>query len=632
MSLPKNLPLTASEGMSAEMCGIAGVVGVVNEKQIERCIEDLSKRGPDASGQLNFEEQTVTLIHTRLSILDLDHGHQPMKTKDGRYAITFNGEIYNHKALRKVLVSKGAEFQTRNSDTEVILEAFRYWGVKSFEKLDGMFAFGLLDRRDGKIYLVRDRMGQKPLFYTQNCGGLIFGSELTALKSLMNTQPVVKPLSLAKFAYYGFVPAPNSIYEGIFKLSPGAYLEFDIHRQNLGITKYFNFRLNSNFTGSLDEAIEEFDQLFKESISKTLAADVEVGILLSGGIDSSLITAFASVENQNLQSFNISFEEKTFDESSYATQVAKQYNVAHNTQKFELPPINSNSSNPFALIDEPIADPSLFPTYQVSNFASQHVKVVLGGDGADELFFGYSTFMLANKLALLDTARGKMGNKIAHVAAKVLPISPQNFSLDFKLRRLSRNSFADPALATAEFMSNFRISEINQIYGSNFRFEEVVSEALEISEDQSLSPVEKMGQYFSTVYLPNNILTKSDRASMLNGLEVRSPFLSNDLIGFACSLPLNFKVKNSNLKLLLRRAASKVLPATITNRSKKGFGIPLVPITRGLEVPKPLLFKQNRGVIAEMYEKNFNKTEDRRFEVFNTYALHASKVLQNQLK
>ena len=239
--------------------------------------------------------------------------------------------------------------------------------------------------------------------------------------------------------------------------------------------------------------------------------------------------------------------------------------------------------------------------------------------------------MLADKLALLDTVIGKMGNEIVHLVSKLLPISPQNFSLDFKLRRLSRNTFADPALATAEFMSNFRISEINRIYASNFSFEEVASEALEISEDQTLSPVEKMGLYFSTVYLPNNILTKSDRASMLNGLEIRSPFLSNELIDFASSLPSKFKVENSKLKLLLRGAASKVLSKTITNRPKKGFGIPLVPITRELKTPEKLLFNQNRDVIEDMYDKNLRKKEDRRFEVFNTYALHESKALKSQL-
>ena len=539
----------------------------------------LAHRGPDAAGLWNDDEERVFLGHRRLSIVDLADGAQPMSTADGSLVVTFNGEIYNHRALREELVARGHKFVTDHSDTEVLLHGYREWGEELPLRLNGMFAFALWDRAHQRLFCARDRFGEKPFFYAQRGDFFAFGSELTALEVLPQLELRRSPRAIQKYMAYGYFPAPLTIYEDVFKLPGGCALTFEVASQRCELKRYWSFKLEAFDDASPArerEWEEHLRELIERSVKLRLQADVPVGVFLSGGIDSSTVTALAARAGAKVRTFTIGFLEKTFDESQAARRVAQYVETEHAEKMFSIFDARELLDEVLAGLDEPLGDASLLPTSLLSGFAHKSVKVALGGDGADELFGGYDPFLALRNAAIYERMVPQRIHLAIRLLADRLPVSHANMSFDFKIKRTLRGLKIRPALRLPVWMSGFDPDEAAELFDDPLPLEELFSEAIDIwNECAGASVGDQTLQYFTRLYLQNDILVKTDRASMRHGLEVRSPFLDYDLVDFVRRLPYNCKVRGKTTKWLLKRAMAPLLPADIIHRRKKGFGVPI---------------------------------------------------------
>jgi asparagine synthase (glutamine-hydrolysing) len=376
------------------MCGIAGFVGDGDVKVLTRMIEKLRYRGPDDLGV--WHEGNIGLAHSRLSIIDLSkRGHQPMHSIDGKIIITFNGEIYNFRELKTKLEQKGKIFKSQ-SDTEVIIQLYEVYGEESFEKLEGMFAFGLYDKKEEKFMLVRDRMGEKPLYWTIENDTLIFASEVKAILEYSNSSKKINPQSIISYLSHDSVLTPKSIYSNINKLEPATYAVYK--NKKIRKNKYWNPPQKISNNKSFSEISESLDNALEKSVRDRLVADVPVGVFLSGGLDSSIIAYYATKNsNKPVHTFSLGFHEKSYDESKYARECANFLGTEHHEKIVSADEVRDALHTVVKKFDEPIADPAILPNYLLSSFAKERVKVALGGDGGDELFAGYQTFT-ADKL------------------------------------------------------------------------------------------------------------------------------------------------------------------------------------------------------------------------------------------
>jgi asparagine synthase (glutamine-hydrolysing) len=559
------------------MCGIAGFVGRGDRTQLGAMTARLAHRGPDAAGLWNDEEERIFLGHRRLSIVDLADGAQPMATPDGTLVVTFNGEIYNHRELRAELVARGHRFATDHSDTEVLLHGYREWGEELPLRLNGMFAFALWDRAHQRLFCARDRFGEKPFFYAQRGEFFAFGSELTALEALPQLNRSLSARSIQKYMAYGYVPAPLTIYEDMFKLPGGCALTFDVASESFAVKRYWSFKLEA-FEGAPREREweEQLRELIERSVKLRLQADVPVGVFLSGGIDSATVTAFAMRAGAKVKAFTIGFREKSFDESEFAQRVAEFLEADYAEKMFSIQEAQVRINEVIAGLDEPLGDASLMPTSLLSAFARQSVKVALGGDGADELFGGYDPFLALRKAAIYERMVPQRVHLAIRLLASGLPVSHANMSFDFKIKRTLRGLKIPPALRLPIWMAGFDPNEAEELFDAPLPIEELFSEAIELWDECAGASVgDQTLQFFTRLYLENDILVKTDRASMRHGLEVRSPFLDYDLVDFVRRLPYNCKVRGKTTKWLLKRAMAGLLPADILHRRKKGFGVPI---------------------------------------------------------
>ncbi len=566
------------------MCGIAGFVGEARGDApgvLDRMVASLHHRGPDDRGVHHDPARAVYLGHTRLSILDHGGGAQPMTTADDRLHIVFNGEIYNHRELRADLEKLGHRFASDHSDTEVLLHAYREWGEDLVSRLNGMWAFALYDRGAGRLMLSRDRFGQKPLYYAEpRAGEIVFASELGALRLHPEISGALSARAVHKYFGYGYVPAPHSILEGVSKLRAGANLVFPLGGGRGRVSQYWRFALEPepNFEGAMraarDEALRE---KLERAVSRRLVADVPVGVFLSGGIDSSAITAAAvHLREGDLDSFSIGFDDPSFDESGPAARAASHFGTRHHMRCFTRGELERLAPGVAADLDEPMADPSLLPTAMLSQIAREHVTVALGGDGADELLAGYDPFRaLALARYYARIVPRPVHRAIRWLAAR-LPVAHHNMSFGFRLNRtLAGLSHPEP-LWNARWMAPLSPAEIAELTSLPVDEEELYSEAIEAYDRaRHPSPVAHTLQFFTELYLQNDILAKVDRASMRCGLEVRSPFLDIELVDFVRRLPLQEKFARGRTKWMLKRALAPWLPREIIERPKKGFGIPI---------------------------------------------------------
>jgi asparagine synthase (glutamine-hydrolysing) len=592
------------------MCGIAGFTSFNKRNyQLEEALSSMLKaiahRGPDGSG--SYHDENINLGHRRLSIVDLEGGKQPLISKDNKIIITFNGEIYNYKELKSSLIKQGFEFQT-SSDTEVIIKMYQKYGVDFPKYLNGMFAIGLWDKDLEQLVICRDRMGEKPIYYQYQGEEFIFASELKALTKHPLIKKEISPIGLNKFLTYEYIPAPQTILENIWKVEAG---ELIIVNKNSIKKSFFwqhpfqEFNEVGDVYGSEDQVIEQFDNLLNDSIRLRLQADVPVGVLLSGGIDSSLVTAIAAKQSKSrVKSFSIYFDEHSYDESHYIERMVKDFDLEHHHQTVRANDMVGIVSDMGAIMDEPMSDPSIVPTYYLSKMTSPHVKTVLGGDGADELFAGYPTYV-ANKLIqgyniIPYELRTPLTNFIKESLGKIIPVSSNNIALDFKLKQFFRGAGVVSEIRFFKWMGGFLETEkksilnteYNQLLLGQMPYDDINRY---LSRTNAQNELERLLYLSQKLYLADDILHKVDRAAMQNSLEVRAPFLDHRIVEFASLLPERYKLRGFTKKYLLKKLARQYIPNEIIDRPKKGFGIPITQwLKEDLKDPMlSLLSKEN---------------------------------------
>ena len=563
------------------MCGICGFVGQGNIEDLERMMAELQHRGPDAAGTWQDEKTASYLGHRRLSVIDISGGSQPMWTADGSLGVVFNGEIYNHLKLRKALVARGHQFVTDHSDTEVLLHGYEEWGDGLSEKLDGMWALGIYDRNRRELFFSRDRFGKKPLFYTLQNGTFAFASELNALIRHAHVSSNVSRQSVKKYFAYGYIPTPHSLFEGIYKLPGGHSLLLKLPTLDFAIKKYWEFEIDP-FEQTPSHPEEEWGAelraLLDRAVQKRLMADVPLGVFLSGGLDSSSVSAFAvrHMDRAKLKTFSIGFKEASFDESSYAQLVANLLKTDHHTDILSMESAKDLLPAIMAKLDEPMGDASLLPTYLLCQATRKHVTVALGGDGGDELFAGYDPFKALNSARLYS----KMVPRPVHRAIRMiigrLPVSHRNMSLDFRLKRTLRGLTYPEKLWNPVWLGPLEPADLEMLFQEPTDIEEVYEEAIQYWEScPQDNLVDKTLQFYTKLYLPDDILVKADRASMMHSLELRSPYLDAELVDFVRRIPSEFKFRHGQTKYILKKALEPLLPDHVLYRSKKGFGAPI---------------------------------------------------------
>jgi asparagine synthase (glutamine-hydrolysing) len=594
-------------------------------------IKVLTHRGPDDTGA--FIENNAALGVTRLSIIDLAGGHQPIHNEDKTIWLACNGEIYNFMELREYLSKKGHIFYTK-TDTEVIVHLYEEYGHDSLNKLKGMFAFAVFDQKKKELFIARDRFGIKPLYYCADGSQLIFASEIKSILQFPGFKRELDLAALDQYLTFEYVPSPRSIFKNIKKLPAAHYLVY--REKNINVSKYWDIGF-PQIRASVDkkDAKEKLAGLLNTVIKRHLVSDVPLGVFLSGGIDSSTITALSSrLSNNGIKTFSIGFKEDSFDESEYALKVSGLYNTEHYHRIFEINDLLRIIPKAAYYLDEPLADASFFPTYLLSNFARQKVTVALSGEGGDEIFAGYPTYQ-AHKLAgFYKYIPAYIRNNLINKVINKLPVSTDNFSLDFKAKKFVSSLLSDALLRHIYWMGSFNLQDKIALYSSSPK------EALMADNpDDLLKPYRiysknhcelDLYQYLDIkTYLQDDLLVKADRASMANSLEVRVPYLDHELAEFAFSLPPSLRLKNLNTKYILKETAGDLLPQDIINRQKKGFGAPIAAwIKDGFKevildnLAKDKIKKEgffNYSYIERLLKEHFDNKADNRKKIWTIF-------------
>ena len=614
------------------MCGICGFIGTGDRGVLTSMTEAMRHRGPDAGGMWQDAELGFYLGHRRLSIIDLSGGSQPMWTEDQALGVVFNGEIYNHQELRDILTREGHRFQTNHSDTEVLLHGYRQWGEELPSHLNGMWAFALYDRNRREIFISRDRFGKKPLFYSLRNGTFAFASELHSLALHPEIRTDIHEGSLKKYFAFGYIPAPSTIYRGIHKLPGGHNLLLRLEDMSLRVNKYWDFVLEpfERIPADPEETWgEEIRVLLRRSVRRRLMSDVPLGVFLSGGVDSSAITAFAAeaAGSERMKSFCIGFEEASFDETRYARIIAKRYHTDHYEETLSMERARELLPELVGKLDEPMGDSSLLPTYLLCKETRKRVTVALSGDGGDELFAGYDPF----RALVLAKWYGRLVPHPLHeairLAVAMLPVTHRNMSFDFRLKRTLRGLSYPRRLWNAVWLGPLDSRDLEALFQEPTDIEEVYAEAIEQWEacpQENL--VDKTLQFYMKLYLQDDILVKADRASMMNSLEVRAPFLDIELVDFVRRIPHAYKYWHGETKYLLKKALEPTLPWEILYRPKKGFGVPIGrwfqegSLSLDHQAAFPLL---HAPAIAEMAEEHRAGRMDHRAALWNLWLLNA---------
>ncbi len=564
------------------MCGIAGFVGKGGQEELKKMTDSIIHRGPDDAGfyYKQFEDsRSVGLGFRRLSIIDLATGNQPIFNEDKSIAVIFNGEIYNWQKIRDDLIRKGHIFTTK-TDTEVIVHLYEEMGEKCFEKFNGMFAVAIWDNNCKKLVLARDKMGKKPLYYYFDGKNLIFGSEIKALLANHFFNKELDLRSLNEYLQFEYIPTPHSIFKNTSKLSPGSYLVLE--KMEITVKKFWDIEFYGEQIPSTEGGVlNHIEEIIDDAVKIRLMSDVPLGVFLSGGIDSSTIAYYAQKNSTSkIKTFSIGFNEKSFDESVYAKQVANYLGTEHYSEILSSDRALELVSGVAGILDEPLADASIIPTYLLSKFARQQVTVVLGGDGGDELFLGYSTF-LAHKLAGIYKKIPKFLRKnFVEKLVQSLPTRSGYFSFDFKVKQFIKGFDYKPEYRNQIWLGSFdkfSRSELlcPEVWNSVKNFNEFETIDNEICSMNGAKDIDKIIKLYQRQYMMDGVLVKVDRASMAASLEVRDPFLDFRLVNYLNSVPFELKMKGSKTKYLLKKMMNDKLPAEIINRKKQGFSLPL---------------------------------------------------------
>lgn len=560
------------------MCGICGVVSFrpdipLDPSVLKRMNDSIHHRGPDDEGY--YQDAQASLAMRRLSIIDLHTGQQPISNEAGDIWVVYNGEIYNFQTVRATLEQRGHIFKTQ-TDTEVIVHAYEEYGDECVTHFNGMFAIALWDARERRLFLARDRLGIKPLYYW-SADKLVFGSELKALMHHPDVPRQVDLAALDLFLTLEYIPAPRTIYEGVFKLLPGHRLV--VEKGKLKVTQYWDVPYQP-IRQSEAECTEILSGLIKESVRLRLISDVPLGAFLSGGIDSSTIVGYMSQNvNEPVRTFSIGFEDDTYNELPYAEAVAKHFRTKHHAEVLKSDHTDL-AEQLVAHFDEPFADTSVFPTFLVSKLASREVKVVLSGDGGDELFAGYDTYLAER----LDRYYGRLPRPLRqNVLPKFagwLPPQPAKKGFINKVKRMVEGGAFDPSLQHARWMMFLNSSEKNSLYRSDLRatlYDHLTTDFFHHYFEKANSFDRLAQQQYVDVktYLADDILTKVDRMSMAVSIEARVPLLDYHIVEFALNLPAHMKLHNGRTKSILRQAVKNMVPQLILEKRKEGFSIPM---------------------------------------------------------
>ncbi len=562
------------------MCGIAGFIeretaaarGGQEERVrlLDQMCRVIKHRGPDDQGAT--VKGGVALGMRRLSIIDLAGGHQPISNEDGTVTIVFNGEIYNYRELQPELERRGHRFQT-NSDTEAIVHAYEEYGAACVEHLRGMFAFALWDARARKLFVARDRVGKKPLYYAlTKDGAFVFGSELKSLLEHPGVERETNPEALDAYLTFGYVPDPLCIFKGVEKLPPGHHLTFA--DGCISIERYWDFLYEPTETRAEEDYIEELQALLDEAVRVRLVADVPLGAFLSGGVDSSAVVGLMARQmGQPVKTFSIGFNEDSYNELKYARVAAKHFNTEHH--EFVVTPDICDIVDELVWhFDEPFADSSAIPTYMVSKMARDYVTVVLSGDGGDELFAGYTRYVTDRKRSGFALLPRFLRRGLVQPLSRRLPHGARG-------RNYLYNVTLDPVDRYIDSVSMFTSLNSLSLYTEDFRrrlragddsramFQRLASKVT------TNEPLDALLYLDSKTYLPGDILTKVDRMSMAASLEARVPLLDHKLIEFVTRIPASLKMKGLETKYIFKRAVRDIVPAEILNRPKQGFGVPI---------------------------------------------------------
>ena len=558
------------------MCGVVGFIGgdklnlYERAAVLDRMCRVITHRGPDDQGMM--VKDGVALGMRRLSIIDLAGGHQPISGCGGSVTVVFNGEIYNYRELQRELEARGHHFQT-HSDTEAIVHAYEEYGAECVDHLRGMFAFALWDARARKLFIARDRVGKKPLYYTLTPQGtLVFGSEMKSLLEHPEVRREINPEAIDAYLTFGYVPDPFSIFRGIRKLPPGHHLSFVDDR--ISLKQYWDFHYERVEPRREEDYLEELRALLDEAVRVRLVADVPLGAFLSGGVDSSTVVGLMSRHmSQPVKTFSIGFHEDSFNELKYARIAAKHFRTDHH--EFIVTPDICHIVEELAWhFDEPFFDPSAIPTYMVSKLAREHVKVVLSGDGGDELFAGYTRYVTDRRRSSFAHLPRILREGVMQPLSRRLPHGVWG-------RNYLHNIALDPLNRYIDSLSLFTSLNKLSLYTGDFR-EQLDGDGraaarcrFYASRVQTGEPLDTLLYLDSKTYLPGDILTKVDRMSMAVSLEARVPLLDHQLIEFVTRIPASMKMRGLETKHILKRAVHDLVPAEILHRPKQGFGVPL---------------------------------------------------------
>src|SRR4026209_2049780 len=607
------------------MCGITGWANLDSyttppegaKELLHAMCERMVHRGPDSEGL--FVTSGVALGMRRLAIIDLITGEQPVFNEDRSISVVLNGEIYNYRELRADLERRGHAFHSA-SDTAVLPHLYEEYGDAMTRELNGMFAFALWDSRRRRLLIARDRFGEKPLYWHWSANPLLFASEPKVLLAHPAVKPSLNLKALRQYLSFDYVPAPLSIYEGINKL-PAAH-KLTLERGRVKVERYWRLSYKTEEPVPTEhDAAEHLRELMADAVRMRLVSDVPLGVLLSGGVDSSTVAALAvASSSEAVKTFSISFAEASFDESAYARAVAKFLGTDHHEERLSANLAANLVSEIGAWMDEPFSDPSLVPTYLLSRFTRKHVTVALGGDGGDELFAGYPMYAGLRWSEFYNRVPAGLRTGIIEPMVKLLPVKTKNLSFDYKALRFVTGAKYDTVARHHVWFGSFTPEEQQELLTHEVLTTtdgEIYAHAREIADEcDNEDLVTRMQSVDTRLYLAEDILTKVDRASMAVSLEVRAPFLDPRVAEFAASLPCNYKLRRMQTKYILKKAVADMLPPFVTRRGKKGFGVPVAewlkfklrPLARDLLSPERV---RRAGVFDPAYVTRLQDEHER---------------------
>jgi asparagine synthase (glutamine-hydrolysing) len=564
------------------MCGICGIFGADGrdpavQARVRSMCDAIVHRGPDEDGY--YFDDAVALGMRRLSIIDLQTGRQPIANEDKTVWTVYNGEIYNFPVLKAELEAKGHRFATR-ADTEVIVHLYEEHGAEFVHKLNGMFAIALWDKRTRTFILTRDRIGVKPLHYWEDRGRLVFGSEIKSLLRAGAPREIDLE-ALSQYVTFEYIPAPRSIFKGIGKLLPGHILVAG--PRGIDVRPYWDvrYRVAPDDARSEEAIAAELRARLKESVRMRLISDVPLGVFLSGGMDSSAVTALMSevAAASEIKTFSIGFKEKSFDELGWAGQVARHFGTKHTEFVVESSMVKDLVPVLMRYLDEPLADASIIPTYIISKLAREHVTVALAGDGGDELFAGYDTYKAFKWARLYRKVPRFLRNGLVKPAVGLLPASAKRLSFEFKAKKFIAGVDYPPEIANTIWWGAYPPAERRRLLSPDFlallREDPFAPIAFHLPNDDAADPLDRVCYLDLKLYLQDDLLVKVDRMSMANSLEIRVPFLDFTFVDFATAIPNRLKLKGMETKYILKKAIGPSLPPAILKRPKIGFDIPL---------------------------------------------------------